>query len=177
MKLDLNQILTIVKQIESPLITENKGSSVKKSPESKSIQIPKIQISEDWGKDGKPDREVLMTIVNRATRGSPGKDPLTKLAGLNSYLDYLISGVDKDFSVSKVLSAIIVIETMMKMFNSFSYQSVGFINEAFMSVFYGRDAVQIPVEQSSGVEDIMIKKSNQYISLKTLNQNSMNVGR
>ena len=56
----------------------------------------------------------------------------------------------------------------MKMFNSFNPGSAGFLNEAFMTSFYGRDAHQVMAAKAKGVEDIVIESSKQLISLKTL---------
>ena len=167
MNLSLDEIFEILNDIDYKRIDEQK-SPIKKSNKDKTIVLPKLQISEDWGKTGTPDRAVLQSIVSKATKGAPGKNPLVKLARLNDYLDLVISNLDKEYSISKLLSSIIIIETMMKMFNSFSPGPTGFLNEAFLSVFYGSDAIQVPASESLGVEDIIVNKSNQLISLKTV---------
>ena len=167
MNLSLDEIFEILNDIDYKRIDEQK-SPIKKSNKDKTIVLPKLQISEDWGQTGTPDRAVLQSIVSKATKGAPGKNPLVKLARLNDYLDLVISNLDKEYSISKLLSSIIIIETMMKMFNSFSPGPTGFLNEAFLSVFYGSDAIQVPASESLGVEDIIVNKSNQLISLKTV---------
>ena len=133
MNLSLDEIFEILNDIDYKRIDEQK-SPIKKSNKDKTIVLPKLQISEDWGKTGTPDRAVLQSIVSKATKGAPGKNPLVKLARLNDYLDLVISNLDKEYSISKLLSSIIIIETMMKMFNSFSPGPTGFLNEAFLSV-------------------------------------------
>jgi len=175
MSLELEQIFEILDDIKSKKLYEQKNSGVAAKQKNKTISVPKIQISEDWGKAGTVDRGVLQTIADRASRGSAGRDPLRKLANLNNYLDFVIKNIDKQYSMSKLLSSIIIIETMMKMFNSFSAGSAGFLNEAFMSVFYGAGAEQVNPLNANGLEDIVVQNSKQHYSIKTLDNNKMTI--
>lgn len=173
---DIFQILDEAKfGDKKTLLKEEERTNKIVSKKARTITLPKITISEDWGKVGTPDRQVLEFIVERASRGSAGRDPLRKLANMDNYLNFVVANLDKKFSISKLLSSIIIVETMRKMYNSFSISSSGFLNEAFMSVFYGKNAEQITASGAHGVEDIVVRKPNAYISLKTLEKTRMDI--
>lgn len=178
MTLKVEDIFEILEELDAKksgknLLKEDDSSLVNTSSKmikgkTQTITLPKLTVSEDWGKSGTPDRAVLQFIVDRASKGSTGRGALRKLANLNNYLDVVSSRMSTNFSISKLMASMIIIETMMKMFNSFSISSSGFLNEAFMSVFYGKDAVQVQPQDAYGIEDIVVKKPQEYISLKTL---------
>jgi len=74
MSLKLEELLGMFDTLSSIKPLKEEKTPLKKTA-GKTITLPKIQISEDWGKLGTPDRGVLQSIVFRATRGSAREEP------------------------------------------------------------------------------------------------------
>lgn len=106
-----------------------------KQTQERVLKLPKLQISENWGKENTVERAELERIVDTATRGKVG--PFEKLAVIQEQMTKLSAGeLGKVKNPRRILSQIMILETMNRLFKSFQPSPAGFINEALLSVFY-----------------------------------------
>ncbi len=130
------------------------------------LKLPKLQISENWGKANSVERSELERIVDTATRGK--KNVFDKLRIIQDQMTKLSSGkFEKIKNPRRILSQIILLETMNRLFKSFQPAPAGFINEALLSVFYGGE--QTSAGAANKAKDIgdVTDPSGIPISIKT----------
>lgn len=135
------------------------------------LRLPQLQISENWGKKTTVEREELENIVYSATRGA--KDPFSRLKAIQDQMTSIASGEDVK-NPQRILSQVILLETLNRLFKSFQPSPAGFINEAFLSVIYGseqKDALKANAEGDIGD----ITDQGVPVSLKTLTSDSPHV--
>ncbi len=157
MKLTLEEIWKMADLLEEAQKVSIKSKSVlqekTQKPETKErvLRLPKLQISENWGKADQVDRKELERIVDTATRGQ--RETFDKLRIIQQQMEKLRTGqLGKIKNPRRILSQIILLETMNRLFKSFQPAPAGFINEAFLSVFYG--GVQTAAGEANLAKDI-----------------------
>jgi hypothetical protein len=170
MKLTLEEIWKMVDVLEEAQKVTLKGKVAleeeKRKAETKErvLKLPKLQISENWGKEETVERAELKRIVDSATRGAT--DPFSRLRAIQNQMQEIASGAAVK-NPRRILSQIMLLETLNRMFKSFQPSPAGFINEALLSVFYGstqKGATEANLEGDIG--DITDKGIP--VSLKTL---------
>lgn len=162
---ELNSI--ILKEFKNKLLSEDKSKAVSKvTAEQRTLKLPRLQISENWGKIDTIERSELERIVLSAT--SKDSDAFQKLEMIQKQMMTLASGkLGPVKKPQRILSQIMILETMNRLFKSFQPSPAGFINEALLSVFYGGKqtaAAQANVEKDIG--DVTAKDGTP-ISIKT----------
>lgn len=100
------------------------------------LKLPQLQISENWGKLDTVERNELTRIVDSATRG--GSNPFERLKMIRNQMEQIASGADIK-NPRRIISQIMLLETLNRLFKSFQPSPAGFINEAFLSVIYGSE--------------------------------------
>lgn len=119
--------------------------------EERTLKLPKLQISENWGKLKTIERTELERIVRSAT--SANSNVFEKLQMIEKQMNSLSSGqLGKIKKPQRILSQIMILETMNRLFKSFQPSPAGFINEALLSVFYG--GIQTPAGEANVKKDI-----------------------
>ena len=152
MKLDLNHLFEMFQQIEeSGLLNERPQGSAsspiqKGEEEVKTIKVPRLFISEEWGEQTSSDRGDLDRAIKLATGGKQSTDPFETLTNLEEGLKDLEEKILKKVSADspgRVLGQLVVIDTINRLFNSFQSSPLGFVNEAFVSALYGGKQVKL----------------------------------
>ena len=105
-------------------------------PDFKKI-MPTIKITEAWGKLGNADRGV----IEKFTAALGGKDNSVddKLNRIND----IITGDKEDYTLSELLTVMVVIETLGAILGEFTESAGGFIFEGFLAGLFGGKSVQI----------------------------------
>lgn len=137
MKLTLQEIWKMADLLEeSQNIKVGSGDIVVEQEQTKErvLKLPKLQISENWGKLDTVERNELIKIVDSATRG--GSNPFQRLTMIKNQMEQIAAGADVK-NPRRIISQIMLLETLNRMFKSFQPSPAGFINEAFLSVIYG----------------------------------------
>jgi len=134
------------------------------------LRMPALHISEQWGKgesgDKPPDRIQLEQIVATATKGA--NTPFEKLQAIQNQMTKIAAG-EAIKSPRRILSQILLLETLNRLFKSFSPSGAGFINEAFLSVFYG--SFQKPAGEANVEKEIGdITDNGVPVSVKTISE-------
>lgn len=99
------------------------------------LGLPKLRISEDWGKPDSGDRQ----IIQRFTASVSGETLEEKLLNINN----IATGEVQLASIGQVLGTMVVIEVLSAILSQFTEAAGGFIFEGFLAGLFGEDSVQI----------------------------------
>lgn len=163
MKLTLEQLWKLADLVEEQ-DTSQLSDKIQTPVSDRVIKLPRLQISENWGKLNTVERNELESVVNTATKGVT--DPFSKLRAIQQQMGKIASG-EAVKNPRRILSQIIILETLNRMFKSFQPNAAGFVNEAFLSVIYGstqKEAIKANLEGDIGD----ITDSGIPVSIKTL---------
>ena len=106
------------------------------------LGLPKLRISEDWGKPESNDRQ----IIQRFSAAITGSTLQEKLATVN-----VATGQVQMASLGQILGTLVVLECLYTILAQFTESAGGFIFEGFLAGLFGEDAVQITdVGEDSG---------------------------
>ena len=97
--------------------------------------LPTIKITEDWGRVGSKDRQ----IIEGFTSNVAGNTLEEKIDSINN----IITGADTEADIPKILGAMMVVEILNAILNEFTESAGGFIFEGFLAGLFGGQAVQI----------------------------------
>lgn len=118
------------------------------------IELFSVELTEKLGdSEASPARSELEKMIANAT-GITGPGKLEqKLKALQQATE----NVKKENDVSKLMAQVTILTSIYKMLSSFQPSPAGFLNEAFMSVFYGTEQKKInpeaeEEEESTGTE-------------------------
>ncbi len=107
------------------------------------LGLPKLRISEDWGKPESNDRQ----IIQRFSAAITGETLQEKLATVNN----VATGQVQMASLGQILGTLVVLECLYTILAQFTESAGGFIFEGFLAGLFGKDAVQITdVGEDSG---------------------------
>lgn len=136
--LNLDELFDLFEQIEPELkLLEEQQSKVVP------IELFSVEITEKLGDtESSPAREELEKMIANAT-GISGPGKVTEK--LNA-LQRAVASFEKENDVSKLMAQVTILSSMYKMLSSFQPSPAGFLNEAFMSVFYGTEQKKINPE-------------------------------
>ena len=140
------------------------------------IAFPKIRITEDFGKIGTEDRQIIEKFAKNIT----GSTLEEKIASLNSVLTIK----KENASIGEILSTMVMCEILSAIITNFTEAAGGFIFEGFLAGLFGGQSIQIqsaedipetPGEVESGVTgkpitDVML--NNKHYSLKLLGEST-----
>ena len=130
----------------------------------KTIKLPKLRISEEWGKpQGESDQREMIDIF--FSRLPPG-DFRSKI----EYIEQFISDCSSDVcgsgtSTSDILANLMVLDALSSIIYDFTAQGGGFIFEAFVAALLGGDARQVKAAAGEGIQDIMTQDGDR-VSIK-----------
>ncbi len=99
------------------------------------LGLPKLRISEDWGKPGSNDR----MIIQRFTASIPGDSLKQKLEFVNG----VATGKVQMASLGQILGSMVVLEVLYTILAQFTESAGGFIFEGFLAGLFGKNSVQI----------------------------------
>jgi len=129
------------------------------------LGLPKLRISEDWGKPDSGDRQ----IIQRFSASVTGDTLEEKLLNVNN----IATGEVQLASVGQILGTMVVVEVLSAILAQFTEAAGGFIFEGFLAGLFGKDSVQITdVEEDDGatgkpITDVEL--GGKEYSLKLLN--------
>ena len=107
------------------------------------LGLPKLRISEDWGKPESNDRQ----IIQRFSAAITGETLQEKLATVNN----VATGQVQMASLGQILGTLVVLECLYTILAQFTESAGGFIFEGFLAGLFGEDSVQITdVGEDSG---------------------------
>ena len=131
-------LLETVRSMESAGLIQERSTppSPKGDTSATDVQyfLPTIKITEDWGKIGSKDRE----IIEKFTKNIGGSTLAEKIANINKVISDRTAT-----SIPKILSSMVVIEILNSVLREFTESAGGFIFEGFLAGLFGGESVQI----------------------------------
>lgn len=132
------------------LLQERGPAPMKGKSESVTIPLPKLIPSESWGDPTSDAYEQIKPFVLRAAGAAK------TIEGRFTHLTRIFAkGETKIVSPGRIISSLILLESLAAVLNSFSDSSAGFVYEGFLSALtFGRQVAD-KVEGSLPIEDII----------------------
>ena len=154
--------------VDKPIITEKENNIKKERAKQFVLTIPKFSPSENWGTPGSMERKQIEKVF--ATIGGG--------ASIQEKFDDLTKRVSLDTNMrtpQRIISTLIILESLSAVINSFSASGAGFVFEAFLSAMLRGKQVVDPKQGSLPIEDLIAfseleGSENVPISLKLLRQ-------
>lgn len=169
MSITLDELFTLFEEVEKSGILFEKREVI--TEKGKVLNLPRLYLSEDFGKEATVDREELVRLVQSATAG--GADAFDRLKILNDQMQNFKKGLLGPVRTpSRILSQIMLLETFNRLFKSFGASPAGFINEGILSAFYeGFQEDAIEANQKFEIGDVKDSQGNPIsIKTKTINK-------
>jgi len=172
-ELGLDKLFHLIKEVQSlpPYLEEDSESPSVDPGEEKtfSIAFPKIRITEDFGKIGTEDREIIEKFANNIT----GETLEDKILALNN----ILTEKKESATIGEILSTMVMSEILSAIITNFTEAAGGFIFEGFLAGLFGGTAVQITSAEDIGADvtgkpitDVIL--NDKHYSLKLLGENT-----
>jgi outer membrane murein-binding lipoprotein Lpp len=152
------------------VITEKEGSG----EETFVLKLPKLRISEEWGKPKSEDREQIA----RFTKQIKGDDLATKIESLNSFASRCDKACANTKDVAEILGNLVFLDALSSVIYDFNAQTGGFLFEALLAALLGGDARQVATAggPNQDVTDIFDDKGRPMSLKFFFDTGSKNVG-
>ncbi len=126
------------------------------------LSLPRLQISEKWGKPGSDDRKIIEMFTSKIK----GSTLNQKLNSLNKFISECDEACAKTKDVSEILGSLVFLDALAAIMHDFNATSAGFLFEALMSALVGGE--QIPTGGQGMYQDTtdMIDSQGRPMSLK-----------
>lgn len=98
------------------------------------VRLPIFKITELWGKIDNKDRE----IIEQFTKNLGGSTIKEKLSNLNKIIEY-----DPQADIPKIISAMVVVETLRSIIIEYTESVGGYLFEGFLAGIFGGQSIQI----------------------------------
>lgn len=139
-------------------------SDTSKSAGQKTLILPKLRISDEWGKPSgeSPDRDLIEVFFGALPKGNIQ----TKIAHIENFIKNCESQVCGDRrDSSEILSNLMVLDALSTIIYSFNEKVGGYIFESFVAALLGGSAQAVPATSGEGIQDI-ITDTGEKVSLK-----------
>jgi hypothetical protein len=127
------------------ILTEGPGSPIAEKGKEFLLTLPKFAPNENWGKPGHADREAVNRIFNAIGGGATLKEKLDFLAAIGKEE----SGIT---SPRRIISSLIILESLSSILTSFQPSPAGFVFEAFLAALLR--GAQIPASTADTIADL-----------------------
>jgi len=149
------------------LMIENFNKYITEELESSSdnitIKFPKFRISEQWGKPGSQDRQIIEMFTSKIK----GSTLAEKISSLNSFASECDENCAAQKDVSEILANLVFLDSLSSVIYDFNDKSGGFLFESILAALIGGNAKQIETKggRDQEVTDI-VDDQGRPISLK-----------
>ena len=133
------------------------------SGENITIKFPKFRISEQWGKPGSQDRQIIEMFTSKIK----GSTLAEKIASLNSFAAECDKNCAAQKDVAEILANLVFLDSLASVIYDFNPMTGGFLFESIIAALLGGTAEQIDTGSGSDqdVTDI-IDNQGRPLSLK-----------
>jgi len=127
------------------------------------IKFPKFRISEQWGKPGSQDRQIIEMFTSKIK----GSTLAEKISSLNSFASECDENCAAQKDVSEILANLVFLDSLSSVIYDFNDKSGGFLFESILAALIGGNAKQIETKggRDQEVTDI-VDDQGRPISLK-----------
>ena len=173
-----DEFLALVEQVLDEVYTHHQDrklneredqGAVKTTPSAKEflLTLPKFSPNEAWGRPDSLDREVINKIFAVVGGGASIQEKI-------SFIQQLASPDNKIRSPRRIISTLIILESLASVINSFSASSGGFVFEGFISALLrGTQEAEVSATGNLPIQDIIAFSElggGTPVSLKLLNK-------
>ncbi len=148
-------------------IIENFNKYITEDLESSSdnitIKFPKFRISEQWGKPGSQDRQIIEMFTSKIK----GSTLAEKIASLNTFAADCDKNCAAQKDVAEILANLVFLDSLSSVIYDFNDKTGGFLFESILAALIGGNAAQIETKggRDQDVTDI-VDDQGRPISLK-----------
>ena len=156
--------------VDRPIITEKENNIKRQEAEKFVLSLPKFTPSEAWGDPGSMERKQIQKIFDTVGGGATIKE---KLDYLNNSITNPAGGIT---SPRRIISTLILMESLAAVIRSFNSASAGFVFEGFLSaLFRGKQEAEISAKGNLPIQDLIAfselgEGRSVPVSLKLLSQ-------
>ena len=145
------------------LLKEEKKSDFKSGEAVKTITLPKLRISEQWGEPGSEDRQIIEMFTQKIS----GKTFQEKINSLQNFVKECDESCVRAKDISEILGSLMFLDALSSVIYDFNATTSGFLFEALTSALLGGTARQVPTTGGRNQDVIDIyDESGQPLSLK-----------
>lgn len=146
----IDTLIEYIKEVETELLTEQEEKSPMKASKGKDfiLSLPKMVPTEAWGNPNNATRQEMDKFFRAIGGGA-------SLEGKIKYLQGLQKPNSKIRSPQRIISTLILLESLSAVMNSFSASSAGFVFEGFLAGLLGGYQKSDPEQGSLPIEDIV----------------------
>ncbi len=164
--LELNKLIEAV--LNDRLINEEESPVASDAEESQRVlRLPRYRISETWGDPKSEDRAVISSFMAQI----PGNNLQEKFSSLNDFITNCKEECVREKDTPKIISNLIILNSLAAMITDFNKQTAGFLMEAFIAALLGGDAQQLSLNDELEIADIInlqgVPTSVKFLSPKT----------
>lgn len=150
--------------IETELLEVEKEKVAVQGQETKSLPVPRFNLTEKWGLPGSADRENIERFFSKIAPEGSLQD---KIAQIENFLTECDERCVNEQNIAEILANLVFLDTLSSLVFDYNANIAGYLFEAFLSaLLLGRQ------EQAAGnktIEDIL-NKDDEPVSLKLLRQ-------
>jgi hypothetical protein len=145
----ITTLMEYIKEVHQELLVEEKEAPIKPSKAKDFVlSLPKMVPTEAWGDPNNATRQEMDKFFRAIGGGA-------SLEGKIKYLQGLQKPNSKIRSPQRIISTLILLESLSAVMNSFGSSSAGFVFEGFLAGLLGGKQVADPEEGSLPIEDII----------------------
>ena len=126
------------------------------------IKLPKLRLSDNWGKPGNEDRKVVERVLRNI--GKRGSDPWERIAAVNDFITSCDESCRTGLDASAIITNLMFLDIFHALAYEFNQATGGFLFESFLTTLFGGESAMIPTG-SKTIADIY-DKSGDPVSLK-----------
>ena len=140
----------VLSEIDSSEVLEEKKEAVKYSKDAEKfvLTLPKFTPSEAWGDPNSEARKELVSLMQTVGGGASLEEKI-------KFLERLQAEDSQIRSPRRIISTLILLESLSACVNSFGASTAGFIFEGFLAALLGGHQVAEPSQGSLPIEDIV----------------------
>ena len=133
-------------------------------PETFTLALPKLRISEQWGSPGSDDRQVIEMFTSKIQGGNFQQ----KLASLGQFVNNCDESCSDSKDVGEILANLVFLEALAAIIEDFNDKSGGFLFESLIVALAGGGARQVDTVGGRDQEVTDIEIDGRPMSLKFL---------
>jgi nicotinamide mononucleotide adenylyltransferase len=136
--------------VDKPIITEKENNIKRQEAEKFVLSLPKFTPSEAWGDPGSMERKQIQKIFDTVGGGATIRE---KLEFLNDSINNPTGGIT---APRRIISTLILMESLAAVIRSFNSASAGFVFEGFLSaLFRGRQEAEVSAKGNLPIQDLI----------------------
>jgi len=159
MKISKSALMSfIAEEMKEVLLGEDIVAEADEKEKTKTLKLPKLSISENFGDPKSTNRAEVEKYINKL----PGNSLEEKINSINTFLNSCKKAASCKVEPSIIISNLVILNTLTSILEDYHAGGAGHLMEAFIAALIG--GRQVPVKSGKGVTDV--QKGREYYSIK-----------